>query len=62
MTCEICGGAVEMTESHGGTDFGDDFREEYRCVECDARGTVRGTVGEAPRNYERTGRLFWEES
>jgi len=38
LSCQRCGGAVEMIASNGETDPSTTRTEGYRCVECDASG------------------------
>lgn len=59
MTCENCGGAVEMTDSTGGTKDGR-FTERYQCVNCGALGHISGEAGAPTGDWDRRGRVFAE--
>lgn len=57
MRCNVCSEPVEMVKSEGGTQSNDKFRETYRCA-SGHRGTIRGTVGDSPSKWDKTGAVF----
>lgn len=57
MSCQRCGGATVLHDEEGGTTEGR-FSEEYRCVNCDARGFVSGDAGAPAREWRRYGGVF----
>ena len=41
MTCDNCGGNLELIESNGGVTEGS-FTEEYQCIVCNLTMTIAG--------------------
>lgn len=59
MTCDNCGGAVELKEQEGATERGY-FKEEYKCVNCGAKGYIDGKAQDTPKTWNRWGGVFEE--
>lgn len=57
MSCNQCGGELEMTEQAGGIEAGW-FKEFYECVDCGANGYIRGKSEQSPVEWSKCGRAF----
>jgi hypothetical protein len=55
--CANCGGVTDLEEQSGGTTEGR-FSEEYQCVQCGAKGWIRGEASAPPQEWTRTGQVF----
>lgn len=57
MSCKNCGGVLELVESSGGTTQGA-FEETYKCVNCGAKGWIRGESSDPPKAWNESGRAL----
>jgi len=60
MSCANCGNAVQMDQdrSDNTTELGAEFSEYYECFHCGGTGRIDGTVGQPPKNWNKTGVVF----
>lgn len=58
LQCEQCGSQeIELTDGKGATEPGQTFEDSYQCQDCDATGTLTGTI-DSESTYEYNGPLF----
>jgi len=61
MTCDNCGGNLELIESNGGVVEGS-FTEEYQCVVCNLTMTIAGEADAPPETWDKYGAAYGGES
>lgn len=57
MTCDACGGMLELLSSEGATVEGH-FAEEYQCVVCNLTMTISGDAADPPSEWDKHGAAY----